>query len=334
MIRRYPLPPYLQRFFTDRLVGQLRASPNTVAGYRDTFRMLLRFVQEKTGKPPTDLHIDDLDADLIGRFLMFLEESRGNRIRSRNTRLAAIRSFFKYVAANEPQLIYHCQRILSMPQKRYDKKTIDFLSYDEADALVNAPDHSTWFGRRDRAILLLMIQTGLRVSEVITLQCGDIELGAGASVRCVGKGRKERVTPLRRDTVHQLRSWLSERSGNPSDPAFISVQGRALSRDAIERLVQKHVTAAAASCSTITKKHVSPHVLRHTAAMHLLQNGVDRTVIALWLGHESVETTQMYVHADIEMKEKAMAKTRKVKGKRQKGRFVANDRLLEFLEGL
>ncbi len=334
MIKQHPLPPYLQRFFTERLVGQLNASPNTIAGYRDTFRMLLRFATSDTGRAPTKLHLDHIDADLVGRFLIHLEDTRGSSARTRNTRLAAIRSFFKYVADKEPQLLHHCQRILSMPQKRYVKRAIDFLTYDEAEALIDAPDLSTWFGRRDRTLLQMMVQTGLRVSEVLALKINDVELGHGAVVRCLGKGRKERATPLRGDTVTALKSWLKERSRRPSEPLFVSIRGGPLSRDALERIVRKHVLIASETCSTLSKKRVSPHVLRHTAAMHLLQNGVDRTVIALWLGHESVETTQIYVHADIELKEKAMAKTKRMNRKTPKGRYIADDSLLEFLEAL
>ena len=334
MIKQHPLPPYLQRFFTERLVGQMHASPNTIAGYRDTFRMLLRFASSEVGKAPTKLCLDDIDSDLVGRFLVYLEDTRGSSARTRNTRLAAIRSFFKYVSHNEPQLLHHCQRILSMPQKRYVKRTIDFLTYHEAEALINAPDVSTWFGRRDRTILQLMVQTGLRVSEVLALTLKDLELGHGAVVRCLGKGRKERATPLRGDTIIALQAWLRERGGDPSDPLFVSIRGGSLSRDAIERIVRKHAARASEGCSTLKQKRISPHVLRHTAAMQLLQNGVDRIVIALWLGHESVETTQMYVHADIELKEKAMAKTKKVESQRPKGRYIADDSLLEFLETL
>lgn len=334
MIKQHPLPPYVQRFFTERLVGQLNASPHTIAGYRDTFRMLLRYAEGDVGRAPTQLLLDDIDADLVGRFLIDLEDTRGSSARTRNTRLAAIRSFFKYVAVNEPQLIHHCQRILSMPQKRYVKRTIDFLTYNEVEALLDAPDETTWFGRRDRTILQLMVQTGLRASEALSLKIQDVELGHGAVVRCLGKGRKERATPLRSDTVAALEAWLKERGGDPSDPLFVSIRGGPLSRDALERIVRKYAASASQLCATLTKKRVTPHVLRHTAAMQLLQNGVDRVVIALWLGHESVETTQMYIHADIELKEKAMAKTEQTQRTKPQGRYIADDNLLQFLEEL
>jgi integrase/recombinase XerD len=299
-MKRYPLPIHVQRFFTERLATQLHASPNTVANYRDTFRLLLKYASERLGRPPTDLQLADIDADLVADFLTFVETRRGNGARSRNTRLSAIRSFFKYVAGNEPQLLHHCQQVLAMPSKRFEKRTIDFLTHAEIEILIAAADPTTRSGRRDRMLLLLAMQTGLRVSELINLACGDVVLGTGAHVGCVGKGRKERSTPLRKDCVEAFRTWLNERKGAAGEPLFVSNRGGRLSRDAVERIVRKHVEAASKACPTLEGKRVTPHVLRHSAAMQLLQNGVDRTVIALWLGHESVESTQMYVHADIE----------------------------------
>lgn len=331
-MKMHLLAIYLQRFFTERLAAQLKASPNTILSYRDTFRLLLRFAGDRLKKTPTSLHVADIDADLIGLFLTDIETTRGNTARTRNARLAAIRSFFKYVAVNEPQLLHHCQRVLAMPAKRYEKRVIDFLHREEINAVIAAPDLSSWYGRRDRAILVLMLQTGLRVSEVITLACGDIGLGVGAHVRCMGKGRKERATPIRKDSIKVLRDWLNERKGRTDDPLFVSNRGTRLSRDAVERMVHAHAETAAKNCHTLLKKRVSPHVLRHSAAMQLLQNGVDRTVIALWLGHESVETTQMYIHADMQIKEKAMARTRPVDAK--SGRYQPGDKLLAFLEAL
>jgi integrase/recombinase XerD len=328
----HPLATYLQRFFTERLGTQLKASPNTIASYRDTFRLLLKYAAGHLRRAPTDLQVPDIDADLVGTFLADIEKTRGNAARSRNTRLSAIRSFFKYVAVNEPQLLHHCQRVLAMPAKRHEKRTIDYLTRSEIEALIAAPDPSTWHGRRDRTLLAFALQTGLRVSELINLSCGDITLGAGAHVRCVGKGRKERSTPIRKDCVKVLRDWLVERRGSETEPLFVSNRGGRFSRDAVEQIVRTHVAAAAKKCATLRKKRVTPHVLRHSAAMQLLQNGVDRTVIALWLGHESVETTQMYIHADIQLKEKAMARTKPVTA--PPGRYRPNDRLLAFLEAL
>lgn len=331
-MKTYALSAYLQRFFTERLGAQMKASPNTVASYRDTFRLLLRYAADQRKKQPTALQIADIDADLVAQFLTDLETTRGNGARSRNTRLAAIRSFFKHVAVNEPQLLHHCQRVLAMPAKRHEKRAIDYLDRDEIEAVIAAPDLSTWHGRRDRAILLLTLQTGLRVTELITLTCGDIGFGAGAHVRCMGKGRKERATPIRKDSIKLLRDWLTERKGKTDDPLFISNRGTRLSRDAVEGIVRRHVETAAKTCRSLRSKRVTPHVLRHSAAMQLLHGGVDRTVIALWLGHESVETTQMYIHADMKIKEKAIAKTRPVEAKH--GRYRPSDKLLSFLEAL
>lgn len=331
-MKTYPLSIHVQRFFTERLATQLRASPNTIASYRDTFRLLLRYASDHLGRTPTDLQVADIDADLVAGFLSFVETRRRNGARSRNTRLSAIRSFFKYVAVNEPQLLHHCQRVLAMPSKRHEKRTIDYLTRGEIEALIAAPDPATWFGRRDRTILLLALQTGLRVSELINLTCGGVVLGTGAHIRCLGKGRKERSTPLRKDCRKALRVWLAERAGADAEPLFVSNRGDRLSRDAVERIVRKHVDRASDRCPTLKGKRVTPHVLRHSAAMQLLQNGVDRTVIAFWLGHESVETTQMYVHADIQLKERAMAKTRPVAA--PAGRYRPSDELLAFLEAL
>ena len=331
-MKAHNLAPYLQRFFTERLVNQLRASPNTIASYRDTFRLLLQFASGRLDRAPTQLRVEDVDVDLVALFLADIETTRGNSARSRNTRLSGIRSFFRYLAANEPQLLHHCQRLLAMPAKRHDKRTIDYLTLAEIEAVIATPDQSTWYGRRDRVMLVVALQTGLRVSELINLARGDVVLGAGAHVRCMGKGRKERSTPLRKDCVKVLRAWLAESGGSQKDPLFVSNRGEQLSRDAVEHLVRKHVLAAARQCPSLKKKRVTPHVLRHSAAMQLLQNGVDRTVIALWLGHESVETTQMYIHADIKLKEKAMARTRP--GEPAARRYRPGDKLIAFLEAL
>jgi site-specific recombinase XerD len=331
-MKTYPLPLYVQRFFTERLLKELQVSPNTVASYRDTFRLLLKYLSDRLGRLPTDLTVADVDAERIGEFLCFIEESRLNGARSRNQRLAALRSFFKYVSIQEPQLLHHSQRILSMASKRYEKRDIAYLKHPEIEALIAAPDPATWIGRRDQALLLLAFQTGLRVSEIIQLKCEDVVLGVGAHVRCMGKGRKERVTPLRKDSAKVLGAWLAERGAEPTEPLFISLRGQSLSRDAVARLVRTHTERASGHCSSLRGKRVTPHVLRHSAAMQLLQSGVDRTVIALWLGHESVETTQMYIHADIEMKEKAMEKTKPMKV--PPGRYRPGDKLITFLESL
>jgi integrase/recombinase XerD len=325
-------PALLQQFFTDRLCTQMEASPNTIASYRDTFRLLLRFAGEVRSKAPTHLQIEDLDAKLVADFLVHVENIRHNCSRSRNTRLAAIKSFFRFVALNEPACGLHCQRILQMPSKRYVRRPIDFLDHDEMEALLAAPDRATWIGRRDFAILLLALQTGLRVSELINIRCQDFVPGVGAHIRCEGKGRKQRCTPLRRKTVEVLEAWLKERAGSGSDPLFPSIRGRKISRDAIERVVRKYAVLTSEVCSSIKGKRVSPHVLRHSTAMELLHNGVDPTVIALWLGHESVETTQIYTHADLRLKEKALARVAATIP--AAGRYRPDDSLLAFLESL
>jgi integrase/recombinase XerD len=325
-------PALLQSFFTDRLLRQRQASPHTIAGYRDSFRLLLQFAKKRLGKMPSQIRIEDLDAPFIGLFLDDLESSRRNSARTRNARLGAIHSFFRYVALEEPVHALHCQRILAVPNKRHVRKPIEFLNREEIDALLAIPNPSTWIGRRDRTLLLLAVQTGLRVSELIGLNCQDAVLGTGAHVRCLGKGRKLRCTPLRPETARMVDAWLRERRGQPEDPVFPSVRGGRLSRDAIECLLTKYANLATQSCPSLKRKRVSPHVCRHTAAMDLLHHGVDRSVIALWLGHESVETTQIYLHADMRLKEKALSRTESL-GLAPR-RYRPNDKLLAFLEGL
>lgn len=325
-------PALLQRFFTDRLCTQMEASRHTIAGYRDTFRLLVRFASARSGRPPTKLGIADLDAQVIGDFLVHIETSRGNGARTRNTRLAAIRSFFRYVAMSEPEWLLHCQRILALPDKRYVKRSVTFLDAVEITALLAAPDRSAWTGRRDHILLLVAVQTGLRASELIGLRCGDVVLGTGAHIRSLGKGRKQRCTPLRRDTAKALQNWLKERRGDDDRPLFPSIRGDPLSRDALEHLVRKHCLTAVRSCPSLVGKRVSPHTLRHSTAMELLHHGVDQSVIALWLGHESVETTQIYIHADMRLKEKALASVATPEAK--PGRFRPDDQLLAYLEAL
>jgi integrase/recombinase XerD len=326
------LPALIQEFFTNRLCNQMEASPNTIAGYRDTFRLLLHFASEQIGRSPTKLNVEDLDSALVGNFLTHIETCRRNSARSRNTRLAAIRSFFRFVAMNEPACMLHCQKILTMPSKRYVRRTVEFLDRTEMDALLSAPDRSTWVGRRDHAILIVALQTGLRASELINLRLCDIVAGAGAHIRCEGKGRKQRCTPLRRETLNILEVWLKERACSDEEPLFPTIRGTKLSRDALESIVKRHTLSASRSCSSLMRKKVSPHVLRHSTAMELLHHGVDQSVIALWLGHESVETTQVYIHADLRLKEKALARIKAPAS--NTGRYRPGDKLLVFLESL
>jgi integrase/recombinase XerD len=325
-------PALLQAFFTDRLLRQRQASPHTVAAYRATFRLLLRFAAARLRRPPSRLVIADLDAALLGDFLDHLERDRGNSARSRNARLAALHAFFRYVAITEPAHALHCQRVLAIPSKRFDRGLVEFLNDAEVDALLDAPDPASWIGRRDRALLLVAVQTGLRVSELTGLRRQDVVLGAGAHLRCDGKGRKLRCTPLRRDVVNILDTWMRERPTALDTPVFPSSRGGRLSGDAVERLVAKHTATARARCPSLACKQVTPHTLRHTAAMQLLRRGVDRTVIALWLGHESIETTQIYLHADLALKEKALSRT--TSSQLVPGRYRPDDKLLAFLEGL
>lgn len=326
------LAPTLEAFFTERLVRQRHASPNTVAAYRDSWRLLLGFAHERTGKEPCMLDVADLDAPLIGDFLQHLETERHNSVRTRNARLAAIRSFFRFAALRHPEHAHVIARVLAIPTKRCDRAVVNYLTAVEADALVASPSRDTWTGRRDHAILALALQTGLRVSELTGLTNQDVELHTGAHVRCLGKGRKERATPLRPKTVSVLRVWMNECTGRAEDPLFPTRRGTPLSRDAIGALVAKHAATAAASLPSLREKKVTPHVLRHSCAMALLRGGVDRSVLALWLGHEQVDTTDMYVHADLSIKERALARTKPLHVR--PGRYRPADRLLAFLSGL
>ncbi len=322
----------LQSFFVERLMRQRKASPHTIASYRDTFRLLLSFAQRRLQKLPSELTINDLDTPFLGAFLDYLEQERNNSARSRNVRLAAIHSFFRYVMLHEPQHAAVAQRVRAMPSKRYTRRPVAFLTASEVEALLAAPDRHTWAGRRDHTLLLVAVQTGLRASELIGLRCEDAVFGTGAHLHCCGKGRKERCTPLRKDTVRALRSWLRKRQGQPCDPLFPSARGTHLSHDGLQYLLSKHLATARQCCPSLVKKKVTPHVLRHTAAMALLQNGVDRAVIALCLGHESVETTYIYLHADLKLKEQALAMTTPTNS--PPARFKPDDALLSFLNNL
>ncbi|MCA1701340.1 MAG: site-specific integrase, partial [Actinobacteria bacterium] len=281
------LAPTLEAFFSGRLINEKGASPHTIAAYRDTFRLLLGFAQQHTGKQPCKLQIEDLDAPLIGAFLDHLERDRGNSARTRNARLAAIHSLFRFAALRHPEHAALIARVLAVPTKRFDRAIVSHLTPEEVDALLAAPDRSRWIGRRDHALLTLTVQTGVRVSELASLRCQDAHLGTGPHVQITGKGRKQRATPLTKQTVAVLREWLIERHGQPDQPLFPTSRGRPLSRDAIALLINKHTDTASRGCPTLHNKTVSPHVLRHTAAMNLLHAGVESAVIALWLGHES-----------------------------------------------
>lgn len=322
----------LQAFFTDRLARQRQVSPNTLAAYRDTLRLLLVFAADKKGKGPSKLDIGDLDAPLIGAFLDNLEHQRKNGARTRNARLAAVRSLFRYAALRHPDHAALIERVLAIPSKRFDRRLVTFLTEPETRALLAAPDRSTWTGRRDHALFSLAAQTGLRASELIGLRCADVHLAAGAHVSCEGKGRKQRITPLTSGLVSTLRVWLVERAGLSDAPLFATRSGKALSRDALEHRLAKYVQMAGDVCPMLMQKSVTMHVLRHSAAMRLLHAGIDTSVIALWLGHENIETTQVYLHADLAIKERALARTTPAETRSR--RFRPADKLLAFLEAL
>ena len=325
------LAPIMQGFFTERL-AQRRASEHTVAAYRDTFRLLLGYAQQHLGRPPSALDLADIDADLVGGFLDHLQANRNNSITTRNARLAALHSLFRYAALRCPEHALLIQRVLAIPQKRSDSTDVCFLTRSETDALLAAPDQSTLLGRRDHLLLLVGTQTGLRVSELTSMTCSDAELGTGAHLRCTGKGRKQRCTPLTRPTARLLRRWITDRRAAPDDPLFPNRTGGHLSRDAVADLLAKYMPAATATCPTLANKNVTPHTLRHTAAMALLHAGVDTSTIALWLGHASTKATDVYLHADMALKEKALART--APRIHDAKRYQPTDSLLNFLESL
>jgi site-specific recombinase XerD len=326
------IAPTLQSFFSDRLVSQLHASPRTIGSYRDALSLLLRFVQDTTGKAPSALEWDELDEPRIAAFLEHLETERRNSPRTRNLRLTAIRSLFQYAAPRHPDHAAVIGRVLSIPPKRFQRRSVTFLTAEESQALIDAPPQDRWEGRRDRAMLTLTIQAGLRVSELVAVRCGDVALGTGGCVKVEGKGRKHRAVPLTAEAKAVLTAWLADRDGAPDDPLFPTRTGRRLSRDAVERRVATHVATATQRCASLKDKRVHPHVLRHSCAMSLLQAGVDSTVIALWLGHADVRSTQPYIHADITIKERALALVAPSSVK--PGRYTPGDDLLAYLENL
>jgi integrase/recombinase XerD len=325
------LAPSMQAWFTDRLVNQRDASPRTITAYRDTMRLLLTFASEQTGKLPSRLDIDDLDAPMIGAFLDHLEQDRGNSPRTRNARLAAIHSLYRYCALRHPEHAHTIARVIEIPNKRYDRTIVSYLEQHEIKALLRAPDTTTWLGRRDHALLLTAIQTGLRVSELVNLRIEHVRLDTGASVKVLGKRRKQRVAPLTPDTVRVMRAWLKERQGEADDPVFPTRQGRPLTPKAVAWLLDKHTSAAAARCPSLASKHVTPHTLRHTNAMLLLAKN-DIATVALWLGHESITSTEIYLHADNNIKQKAIENV--APPGTPPGRYKPPDQLLAFLEGL
>lgn len=331
-MQKADLGTLVEAYFFKRLISQRRASPHTIASYRDTFRLLLGFAQKRIRRPPSQLALTDISPSIVSDFLDHLEATRSNTARTRNLRLTAVRSFFRFAALEAPEHGGVIQRVLAIPNKRCQRPLVGYLTRPEIEALLAAVDSTTWIGRRDYAYLLVAMQTGLRLSELTAARREDVTLGAGAHVHCVGKGRKERGTPLTKMARRVLQAWMKEPWPIESQYLFPSLSGGRLSADAVQDLVNKHVAAARLRCASLVKKRVTPHVLRHTAAMELLQSGVDRSMIALWLGHESVETTQIYLNADLALKEKILAKTNSIRGK--SGRYRPTDRVLSFLSNL
>jgi len=322
----------LQDFFCQRLIQQRRVSPRTVASYRDTFRLLLRFAERKLGKPVTKIELNDLDVNLVLAFLDHLEIDRQNNIRSRNVRLAAIRSFFHYAGLQEPSALASIQRVFAVPMKRFEKPMISFLNLKEIEMIMDAPDPKTWSGRRDRVLFAVLYNTGARVSEIVNIKCNDIENGKCTAVNLHGKGRKQRVVPLWKRTSQNIRQWLLQIDQHPQNPLFPNRFGRKMTRSGVEKQLQAAVIKTQEKCPSLKAKKVSPHTIRHTTAMHLLQSGVDLTVIALWLGHESVVTTHHYMQADLEMKKKALNRMREPNV--GSTRFKPSADVLAFLDSL
>jgi site-specific recombinase XerD len=322
----------LQHFFAEHLLHHRSVSPQTVASYRDTFRLLLEFLQNEYRLEPASLRITNLDAPSILSFLDYLERKRKNSVRSRNLRLSAIRSFSRLVALREPSQVALVTRILAIPVKRCEHRLVGYLTRKEVDAILAAPDQSRWSGRRDHALLLTLYNSGARVSELINLDISQIHFGASNYVTLLGKGRKQRTIPLWSNTSRVLRKWFTELEKKSITQAFPNARGAPISRDGVNYILQLAVRRAALSCTSLLTKTISPHTLRHSTAMHLLQAGVDITVIALWLGHESIETTHCYIEADLAMKEKALEKTNAYNGRSTK--FKPSDSLLRFLNSL
>jgi integrase/recombinase XerD len=326
------IAPHVQAFFAEYLCQQKRLSPQTIISCRDTFRLLLTFLRDQTGVEPSALRIADVDAPAVLSFLTYLEEQRGNSVRSRNIRLSAIRSFFRLVALRDPDSLGLVTRVLAIPMKREDHKLIGYLTRTEIQALLAAPNQSTWSGRRDHALLLTLYNSGARVSEVITLKRAQVCFGASTFVQLIGKGRKERTIPLWPNTAQVMKAWFAELGDDTGPLAFPNARGKALSREGVDYRLQHAIQQALPACPSLATKNITPHVIRHTTAMHLLQAGVDIATIALWLGHESIETTPMYLQADLAMKEKALEKLDPLEGGWK--RFQADDPLLTFLTSL
>ena len=325
------LAPLVQQFFTERLIAQSNVSPRTVVAYRDTFRLLLTWFEQKLRKRPEQLMLTELNVTRVAAFLDYLEIERHNAIRSRNARFAALRSFLSFAAHKEPAALGTIQAVLALPMKRFERPLLGYLTREEIDVVLDAPDGTTWSGQRDRVMLATLYNTGARVSELIGLTVGNVVLGSCAFVHLQGKGRKQRTVPLWKTTATSLRHWLRAYPRPADQPLFPNRVGGPMTRTGVTNRLQLAVETAALRCSTL-KRQISPHTVRHSTAMHLLQAGVDISVIALWLGHESIETTHIYVEADLAMKERALGAMQAPSVKSQ--RFRPTKDVLAFLEKL
>jgi site-specific recombinase XerD len=326
------LAQLLQDFFYQNLINQRNVSQRTITAYRDAFQLLLKYASKRLKKTPVEMRMDDLNRSLVLSFLTYLESQRNNSIRTRNARLAAIRSFMKYASFREVASLPVINSVLNIPIKRFTQPILGFLSREEIDVILDTPDVSSWSGRRDRVMFKVFYNTGARASEVIDMKVKDIQLAQQASVRLHGKGRKDRIVPLWKTTVAMLKNWLMQEQYAPENPVFPNRMGKPLSLTGIEYRFRIAVQKASNRCPTLLDRTVSPHSIRHTTAMHLLQSGVDLSVIALWLGHESLDTTHMYMEADLAMKERALKKLHETKNRSI--RYTPGDTLLRFLESL
>lgn len=329
---RTPLAPLLETYFTTHLVSVAGTSPNTVWAYRDTWRLILAYLDRTRHIRPNTATLADLDVATILGFLTHLETDRVNSIRTRNARLAAIHSFFHTIAMSQPDHAGQISEILAIRLKRDTRTDIDWLTDTEVTAILTTIDQTTRTGRRDYVLILTAISTGLRVSELTGLTWNDVSLDRDAHLVCLGKGRKTRATPLAKDCVRVLKAWKTELDPKPADVVFPTRTGTRMSTDAVAQRLRIHTAKATANEPSLTRKNVTPHVLRHTTAMRMIHAGIDTSVIALWLGHESPETTQVYVHADLTIKEKALARTPGTDTKMT--RYKPDDELTKFLESL
>lgn len=322
----------VQDFFLRRLIDQRGASQRTIESYRDAFELLFGYLEQHLHRPPSALTLADLDAPIILGFLDHLEMARHNCPRTRNARLAAIHSFMRYAAIRDPSSLPITTRVLAIPAKRFDRPVLGSLSRDEIAAILAAPDRRTWTGQRDAVLLAVAYNTGARVSELCGLRVGDVLVERQSALHLHGKGRKQRAIPLWATTADQLRAWLHKIGADPDSPLFPNRNGQAISRSGVRDRLNRAVTTATEACPSLRGRHVSPHTLRHTTAMHLLESGADLSVVALWLGHSSPAVTHQYLEADLARKEATLNRLGDLNPAPR--RFRPNDRLLAFLEQL